>query len=246
MGLPAFERLLDPDGCRVGPQLAPHGHFVRSRSILIPCSPKRWKTDLFGAFLILGAASCLSRPSLAARSRSWRYHTSRSSGLAGSCLSSDMQERGCFSPQRESSSSRSFQRVQQSRRLTEPPLPFWTLCRRLRYSFVHLLYESFTDFSNPCLGLLLYQPAAPAIALASLLGIFLIDYTFARILKVRQVERKRKRRGGENEVVIRGGGEGEGGVGGTGLHFCSTDLPALSPSPIAKFVSISLYLYIAA
>lgn len=127
---------------------------------------------------------------------------------------------------------------------TEPPLSppsFSGLCVVVcPYRFVHLLYESFTDFSNPCLGLLLYQPAAPAIALASLLGIFLIDYSFARILKVRQVERMRKRRGAVRDVVSEGGGEEGGAGGGTGLHFSSTDLPAFSSSPVPKFVSISL------
>lgn len=38
MGLPAFQRLLDPDGRRVGSQFAHHGHLVRLRPISSPHS----------------------------------------------------------------------------------------------------------------------------------------------------------------------------------------------------------------
>ena len=41
-----------------------------------------------------------------------------------------------------------------------------------------VLFESFTDFSNPCIGGLAFAPAAPSIAMASLLVILCVLLTF--------------------------------------------------------------------
>nr|XP_019045919.1 hypothetical protein I302_06310 [Kwoniella bestiolae CBS 10118]OCF24849.1 hypothetical protein I302_06310 [Kwoniella bestiolae CBS 10118] len=47
-------------------------------------------------------------------------------------------------------------------------------------AFCHLLQESFENFSNPCIGTLEYRPTAPAIAMGSMLVIWLVDYFSAR------------------------------------------------------------------
>ncbi|OCF62236.1 hypothetical protein L486_01904 [Kwoniella mangroviensis CBS 10435] len=47
-------------------------------------------------------------------------------------------------------------------------------------AFCHLLQDSFETFSNECIGELAYEPTAPAIAMASMLVIWLVDYFGAR------------------------------------------------------------------
>lgn len=55
----------------------------------------------------------------------------------------------------------------------------------LATSLIHLLYQAFTVFANPCLGTLAYDPAASAIALAGLWIVFLIDFGALRIIRAR-------------------------------------------------------------
>ncbi|WWC62356.1 uncharacterized protein I303_104952 [Kwoniella dejecticola CBS 10117] len=47
-------------------------------------------------------------------------------------------------------------------------------------AFCHLLQDSFETFSNECIGGLAYEPTAPAIAMGSMLIIWLVDYFGAR------------------------------------------------------------------
>ncbi|WVQ80145.1 hypothetical protein IAT38_002250 [Cryptococcus sp. DSM 104549] len=47
-------------------------------------------------------------------------------------------------------------------------------------AFCHLLQDSFETFSNECIGELLYEPTAPAIAMASMTIIWLIDFFGSR------------------------------------------------------------------
>nr|XP_019012562.1 uncharacterized protein I206_02057 [Kwoniella pini CBS 10737]OCF51343.1 hypothetical protein I206_02057 [Kwoniella pini CBS 10737] len=47
-------------------------------------------------------------------------------------------------------------------------------------AFCHLLQDSFETFSNECIGELDYEPTAPAIAMGSILLIWLVDYFGAR------------------------------------------------------------------
>ncbi|WVW84400.1 hypothetical protein I302_106434 [Kwoniella bestiolae CBS 10118] len=47
-------------------------------------------------------------------------------------------------------------------------------------AFCHLLQDSFETFSNECIGELGYEPTAPAIAMGSMLVIWLVDYFGAR------------------------------------------------------------------
>lgn len=43
-------------------------------------------------------------------------------------------------------------------------------------AFIHLLYEAFVTFGDQCLDTLAYPPASPAIAMASMLVIFSLDF----------------------------------------------------------------------
>ncbi|SPO46717.1 uncharacterized protein PSANT_04403 [Moesziomyces antarcticus] len=56
----------------------------------------------------------------------------------------------------------------------------------LATAFVHLTYEAFIQLSSPCLNLA-YSPMAPAISMASLFAIFLVD-----MLLMRHIHRSRK------------------------------------------------------
>ncbi|WRT67547.1 uncharacterized protein IL334_004519 [Kwoniella shivajii] len=47
-------------------------------------------------------------------------------------------------------------------------------------AFCHLLQDSFETFSNECIGEMAYEPTAPAIAMGSMLLIWLVDYFGAR------------------------------------------------------------------
>ncbi|OCF30959.1 hypothetical protein I316_07365 [Kwoniella heveanensis BCC8398] len=47
-------------------------------------------------------------------------------------------------------------------------------------AFCHLLQDAFETFSNECIGELAFEPTAPAIAMGSMLVIWLIDYSSAR------------------------------------------------------------------
>lgn len=46
-------------------------------------------------------------------------------------------------------------------------------------AFIHLLYDGFMMFSDPCLGTLVFPPTAPAIALAGAFVTFLLDFVAA-------------------------------------------------------------------
>lgn len=52
-------------------------------------------------------------------------------------------------------------------------------------AFIHLLMHAFVMFNNECLGHLEYEAVAPAIAMASLMVIFAIDFLAARWLAKR-------------------------------------------------------------
>lgn len=54
-------------------------------------------------------------------------------------------------------------------------------------AFIHLLMHAFVMFANNCLGTLSYEAIAPAIAMASLIIVWAIDFTAARVLAKKRV-----------------------------------------------------------
>ena len=50
----------------------------------------------------------------------------------------------------------------------------------LSTAFIHLLYHAFVYFSNECIGVLQYEAASPAIAMAAVYVVFLIDFLLLR------------------------------------------------------------------
>ncbi|GAA6050411.1 hypothetical protein JCM3770_004024 [Rhodotorula araucariae] len=56
-------------------------------------------------------------------------------------------------------------------------------------AFVHLLYHSFVMFANACLGELVFEPAAAAIAMAGTYVVFAVDFFVMRWLKSRGEKR---------------------------------------------------------
>ena len=56
-------------------------------------------------------------------------------------------------------------------------------------AFVHLLFEAFQQLETDCIDLA-YDPTAPAIAMASLFVIFVIDLAVARTLRKRKKQMK--------------------------------------------------------
>ncbi|PWN48425.1 Zinc/iron permease [Violaceomyces palustris] len=52
----------------------------------------------------------------------------------------------------------------------------------LSTAFVHLLFEAFTELSSECINLV-YEPTSPAIAMASLFLIFLVDFALMRHIR---------------------------------------------------------------
>ncbi|GAA5916755.1 hypothetical protein JCM6882_003047 [Rhodosporidiobolus microsporus] len=56
-------------------------------------------------------------------------------------------------------------------------------------AFVHLLYHSFIMFGNACLGELVFEPAAAAIAMAGTYVVFTVDFFVMRWLKARGDQR---------------------------------------------------------
>jgi len=63
----------------------------------------------------------------------------------------------------------------------------------LSTAFIHLLYEAFVTFSDQCLDDLAFPPASPAIAMASMMVIFSVDFAASVRLHRRQARDRARR-----------------------------------------------------
>lgn len=62
----------------------------------------------------------------------------------------------------------------------------------LSTAFIHLLFHALVAFTNECIGTMIYEPVSPAIAMAAVYIVFLIDFFVLKPLRRRVLEDKER------------------------------------------------------